>query len=627
MPITFHDRYQNVWGMAFFDASTGLYTQRGTAGNVYNVDLFSDTGVAVDDAIVIGIGSVGSLHGKADELLINLDVPMAATAMTGVWEYSVGGSNAVPNWQPLTGVVDGTAGFTVTGAQTITWDLPDDWDNFQLTSVGAYIYYQFLIRYRITSLTGLTEGGHLANVTSSLRFRPWSIFVTGFVEATPCTMDDIYNADVTGGWGVVQKNGSQFSFTCNLLVDPSCYVSSQNEQIFFETNWFIIGSGTWLCGEIVSGDKTRHGTDFVFLGKNVNYPGNQPISTNSKIYNSRFRIIRDVATKGFNGYWGMGMGSEAGQVFYDVFFQNFRNLPFSNQDNVIMNVSGTAIVSGQIEPPGAILRNINLYGVSHVIRTQSQVGRYIHESDLGNATVAPINSYQAQGTNLASFIAVDCTWGTFADTNKVRWNISAVPTYQNSAVYEMYSVLLRLVNEQNVAISGATATLKDVNGTTVFAYTSNTDGIVGVDSGTLSGVAAGYIQDSTKSWGTDQYRDQEVLITSGSGINQRRILKRGNTATQIDSAWDFTVTPAVGDRYSIVPYVIVKKFEPTTYGSGGGLYWSTTTSYGPFTLTIAKSGYKTIKKKFDLVARTDWTITMVKVKDINLSKSVKVFNN
>lgn len=43
------------------------------------------------------------------------------------------------------------------------------------------------------------------------------ITISGFTEGTPCTFEDIYQADVGGGWGVVWKQGSsQYLFNCTL---------------------------------------------------------------------------------------------------------------------------------------------------------------------------------------------------------------------------------------------------------------------------------------------------------------------------------------------------------------------------------------------------------------------------
>ena len=67
-----------------------------------------------------------------------------------------------------------------------------------------------------------------------------TITVTGYTEATPCTFTDIYNADVTNGWGVVSKQSTnQFLLQCRLYVgdgSTTTWMKTIDEQITFETN-------------------------------------------------------------------------------------------------------------------------------------------------------------------------------------------------------------------------------------------------------------------------------------------------------------------------------------------------------------------------------------------------------
>jgi len=45
------------------------------------------------------------------------------------------------------------------------------------------------------------------------------ITVTGYTEETPCTFEDIYQADQSGGWGVVSKQGTvQYLFDCRVYI-------------------------------------------------------------------------------------------------------------------------------------------------------------------------------------------------------------------------------------------------------------------------------------------------------------------------------------------------------------------------------------------------------------------------
>jgi len=70
------------------------------------------------------------------------------------------------------------------------------------------------------------------------------ITVTGYTEATPCTFLDVYNADISGGWGKVTRQcTNQFCFDCFLQIgdaSTATWFADTKKQIY----WSQIGT-TW----------------------------------------------------------------------------------------------------------------------------------------------------------------------------------------------------------------------------------------------------------------------------------------------------------------------------------------------------------------------------------------------
>jgi len=124
------------------------------------------------------------------------------------------------------------------------------------------------IRISLILIIGLIfTGGASAGITYNSGTN--TIIVTGYTEATPCTFNDIYNADVANGWGVVSKQGTnQFLLQCRLFVGDGSTVTwmrTIEEQITFETNgcgnWknilYIRNNATFTSGVLISESKRQ----------------------------------------------------------------------------------------------------------------------------------------------------------------------------------------------------------------------------------------------------------------------------------------------------------------------------------------------------------------------------------
>ena len=102
------------------------------------------------------------------------------------------------------------------------------------------------------------------------------ITVSGYTEASPCTFEDIYQADVAGGWGVVSKQGSsQYLFDCRFriysgyFIDISKQVEFSSIAVSADSQWLVeLRSNTVFRGGEsvdVTNKICRHGLHIIAL--------------------------------------------------------------------------------------------------------------------------------------------------------------------------------------------------------------------------------------------------------------------------------------------------------------------------------------------------------------------------
>jgi len=72
------------------------------------------------------------------------------------------------------------------------------------------------------------------------------ITVTGFSSSDPCTFEDIYQADVNNGWGVVSKQEEQYIINCGLVIGDGTtstwFFDSEKQALFKVANVPIEGT-------------------------------------------------------------------------------------------------------------------------------------------------------------------------------------------------------------------------------------------------------------------------------------------------------------------------------------------------------------------------------------------------
>ena len=117
----------------------GVFTDKTTASNSTTVDYITllPASPVVNDAYYFGHNE------EFGQLRLDLS-QLGVGTWTITWEYWNGA------WTSLSGVTDGTSGFTSDG--TVSWTIPGDWADTTINSQGPYRY----VRARLSSFTSLT---------------------------------------------------------------------------------------------------------------------------------------------------------------------------------------------------------------------------------------------------------------------------------------------------------------------------------------------------------------------------------------------------------------------------------------------------------------------------------------
>ena len=160
----------NFWATSVFAATNGVSSLligrkiASTGGALDRVWQFEDPATFVDETTDANSATAAdwtifpATESVGDYVAIGSEAPFASLTLTNTggtqgvdggslavaWEYWDGAA-----WTALTGVTDGTTGFTaVVGVQTVTFTQPANWATTELNSTGGQLYY---VRCRITA--------------------------------------------------------------------------------------------------------------------------------------------------------------------------------------------------------------------------------------------------------------------------------------------------------------------------------------------------------------------------------------------------------------------------------------------------------------------------------------------
>jgi len=524
--------------------------------------------------------------GRFNKLIIDVFTAVAATTFTGIWELcSPSGSYSNPNWVALTGVIDGTNGFTTAGtALELTFDLDDvNWGNYAnpyLGTTGPLPYhYAWNIRFRVTAISGVTNNGSVTKVLAECR----EIVLDG---ANTYTMQDIYDEDVLQGWGLIVKN-SEYNYSVNTGlrgIDTLTTFVSKNEQIVFTNNYSPYLKCVCNYGELIN-NESLSGTHLVIEASNSSYINRHIFGANANIYDTTFKIVK-YGSLTYQGFWGGGLAELSGQLIGDSLFSGWRNFQFKDTSVFLVNVT---LIGAQIEPVVSTMIDCVVKDSSQAIRQTTSNDGDVHRFNMSAITSYEINPYKPTDTWGLSLI--DCQYNSLTFDQKAFWtkpNGTPGAYYLDLKLNFIVSLGIFIKDESGNAIDGADIKIYDKNNSLYDTFTSY-DGYVGYDKRVLTDATASSVTFTGGLDGTAG-RGKEFIVINGSGVGGRSVISE-SFAASFNYAETLSIIPVVNDEIVMVPYVTFGYDSPSSTTANA---YSIYTENTPFKLVITKEGYDPI---------------------------------
>jgi hypothetical protein len=262
------------------------------------------------------------------------------------------------------------------------------------------------------------------------------------------------------GWGVIwDKGGGQYQIDALLVIGDgttSTYMADTLKQIYFNqsSNWPIdikanatFRSGTWVSD---TGKLSKDGCSLIFSGGS-NYLIRCQYITGTLILYSSF--IMALAGSGYI------QDSGTGSRYWNCLLRCISSQQFKGDMYNITSHMGTY----GIQYGTGTFDTINLSQKSYTIYSQTTIGFTVRNIIVRNS----VNYAFWMGATTVDCYCINC------DID--NWNIGWSGSW-TSRLYRQYTLDLHLTDINGNPISGATVTLKDNGGNTVFSVTTGADG-------------------------------------------------------------------------------------------------------------------------------------------------------
>jgi len=288
-----------------------------------------------------------------------------------------------------------------------------------------------------------------------------TIIVVGFSESSPCTFEDIYQADVANGWGVVSKQGdNQYEFRCKLQIGDGTnetWLIDANKAISHTINdnfIYISNYGHFRCGVVVD-EVNRTTKDGCFIYTNssnmyilrIDNEGTIELYSTTISAPSGTRFLLPGPTQ-LHKIWNCNIihvttfGGPAKVDFYRTNWQGGNGPRFTTVNSRDIRFTDCGI--------GLYLYNLRN---SVTIRDYKMVGE----------EYSFITGLTEPGADLYA-INVDCKW-------KIMWKYGS-----RGKIYRQYSFNLKVVDEAGNPINGAKVKVYNKSGKLVLENTTDADG-------------------------------------------------------------------------------------------------------------------------------------------------------
>ena len=292
-----------------------------------------------------------------------------------------------------------------------------------------------------------------------------TIIVVGFNESSPCTFEDIYQADVANGWGVVSKQGdNQYEFRCKLQVGDGTnetWLIDANKMISHTVNddfIYIPAHGHFRCGVVVD-EANRITKDGCCIYTN---------SSNKHIIKFDNNGIVELYSTTISAKDETKFTSNSNSSGYKIWNCNF------------IHVKGNAVSLSTI--PDVDFYRVNWQSAQlGPLFTHTTYSNDILISDCESAisisTEIPvtIRNYRIVGETY-SFLVWTLDADLYAVNVDCKWNVLWLTSNAPGKIYRQYTFTLKVVDGEGNPISGAKVSVYNRSGCLEFEDTTDANG-------------------------------------------------------------------------------------------------------------------------------------------------------
>ena len=553
--ITFNE--QQDFDYIFTTTSGGtVYSANRAASTVF--DYFSDSAV-VNDAIYFSL----TYGNSCSDLQFNIGTAVAATTFAVAWERWTGSI-----WTAISGLVDNTNSFQNTGVRTVTFPV------FNATQKIVNGGGNFTIRARITTVTGITEGG--ANSTATVKNRDWAITIANPGATTTGFNAALYAADIAGGWGVCTKQGNnQYFYNCHIKVG---YAGDASLTTISDSD---------VCMNVKGGIMAKKFASVIQLGTLVN---------DSKRITSGGCFLK-MSREYWSQYWADGTSWER-WVFYSTVV---------NATPYVIIKAYNATLTGGFHTGGTVLYNVSYTGNPDWTGSSQYVGSSVRKILLQGGTNGPRQEFSDY---LRDFVLVGATYSGYVGTGAtnldydnttinlisdgtgIYWQATPTDGRARGVYISRQNTVNLTVKNGASAIQNANITLLDGNGYNAaykevgycnpIAYTitslTTTSGSFAIGDTLRIGAEKLTITAGTNPWTVTRAVEGTVAATQAN--NYSKIVQKLYPIVQTD------VNGLSGE------ILVENSYQKWASGTLPGV--TTTVSRNPFTLNVKKYGYNDV---------------------------------
>jgi len=473
------------------------------------------------------------------------------------------------------------------------------------------------------------------------------ITVTGYSEATPCTFEDIYQADKAGTLTLIDRDGmnstdaNPVNNTYNLCpADEKLLGGTKHDLYIIVENWDATSATVKLIGTNENDDS---------LTEDINITGNGTYYASS--------LFKTLTQTQITAFTGTSFDYSLVQGQWGTIWKTGSNSYYWKNTKLIIGDGSTATyfidTNKQITIDSDVIHS---WGSNYYIYIDNnayfRLGKYINEAekrtDSGcqflflqtNRWFRAIMSHYGADVHILSceFLNAgtsDSSPIQFGSEDHRFWNcIFQKQWFQFSGKGNIYN-LIGLQVSQGLYMTGTFDKITFLSGTDLFRAYGGTYTYIEPYSRGLTYIAVGhsftaYIIDAdTNTWTIRWYRDYPTgYVYRQYTFNLKVIDKENNSILGASvKVWDkdnnLLFSESTDENGIITEQILTyKKYEKDVENCvDPGCSETIVTTYSPHIIEISKAGYQTYKKKFTLDKEIDWTIGLKKI-SINIDNEV-----